>query len=68
MYKHVAKYTEGRYCITVFGAHVLVFVLDINNLNFLIMNKEVYVISLTWQNYWINDKSIWLFLIVFQVF
>lgn len=51
MYKHVAKYTEGRYCITVFGAHVLVFVLDINNLNFLIMNKEVYVISLTWQNY-----------------
>lgn len=51
MYKHVAKYTEGRYCITVFGAHVLVFILNINDLNFLITNKKVYAISLTWQHY-----------------
>lgn len=51
MYKHVAKYTEGRYCLTVFGAHVLVFVLNIIDLIFFITNKKVYAISLTWQHY-----------------
>lgn len=48
MYKYVVKYIEGRYCIIVFGVYVLVFVFNINDLNFLIINKEVCVIFLIW--------------------
>lgn len=48
MYKYVVKYIEGRCCIIVFVVYVLVFVLNINDLNFLIINKKVYVIFLIW--------------------
>lgn len=43
MYKHVAKYTEGRYCITIWST--CTGILNINDLNFLITNKKVYAIS-----------------------